>query len=62
VKGEVMVGGLVSRLRGFFGVEMTYVTSGVLSDKPYPEYEGRSLQIKVGKWIIEFSLLREKRD
>jgi len=56
-----MVGGLVSRLKGFFDVETSYVTSGVLSDKPHPEYEGRSVQIRIGKWIIEFSLLREKR-
>ena len=57
-----MKGDLFSKLKRFFGVEIGYVTSGVISDKPHPEYEGRSLEIRIGKWIIEFSLLREKEE
>ena len=53
--------GLVARLKRFFSIETGPVTYGVISKHEYPEYEGRSLQIKIGKWLIEFSLLKESK-
>ena len=52
--------GLAARFRKFFGVEAGRVTYGVISEREYPEYEGRSLQIRIGKQIIEVSLLKER--
>jgi len=57
-----MRAGLLESLKGFFSVKMSRVTSGILSEREYPEYEGRSVQIRIGRWIIEFSLLREAED
>jgi len=43
--------------RKFFDIKTRFVVFGTGEE----EYEGRTLQVRIGELIVEFSLLKEKK-
>ena len=43
-------------------VELTPIIVGIVEDKEAEDYVGRSLQIRIGDIIVDFSIVRKKRD
>ena len=50
------------RLGKLIRVELTPVIVGIIEDEEAEDYVGRSLQIRIGDIIVDFSIVRKKRD